>query len=113
MSGPAQGSLTGFDPAAHPILAVHFFGLEPPRPVGPISAEVVAGLRFRRQVQRLHQQGDRVLGKLLAHLGAKHGIQTSVERTAEHFAELDPATLEIASYDDFWQPPLHEVRRVP
>ena len=34
--------------------------------------------------------GPRVTGEVLAHLGAKHGIQTSVEQTVEHFAELDP-----------------------
>ena len=98
------------DPGAYPILAVHFFGLEPPRPVGPVAAEVVADLRFRRQVEHLHGVGPRVLAETLAHLGAKHNIQTSVERTIEHFAELEPEALQVAGGDHFWQPPIHEVQ---
>ena len=81
------------------------------RPIGAIAAEVVADLRFRRKVQRLHQLGDRVLGEVLAHLGAKHGIQTSIEQTVEYFAKLEPETLQATGGDDFWQPPLHGVER--
>ncbi len=78
-------------------------------PIGAIAAEVVADLRFRLKVQRLHRLGDRVLCELLAHLGAKHSIQTSIEQMVEHFAELDPETLQATGGDRFWQPPLHGV----
>ena len=81
------------------------------RPIGPIAAEVVADLRFRRKVERLHRQGSRVVGEVLAHLGAKHGIQTSIEQTIEHFAKIEPETLQATGGDNFWQPPLHEVER--
>ena len=80
------------------------------RPLGTIAAEVVADLRFRRQVLRLHRLGPRVTGEVLAHLGAKHGIQTSVEQTVEHFTELEPEALEAAGAGDFWRLPLHEVK---
>ena len=79
------------------------------RSIGPIAAEVVSNLRFRRKVQRLHRLGVRVLCELLAHLGAKHSIQTSIEQTVEHFAELDPETLEATGGDGFWPVPLREV----
>ncbi len=79
------------------------------RPIGAIAAEVVADLQFPRQVQRLHRQGPRVLAELLAHLGAKHGIQTSIEQTIEHFAELDPEALQTTGGDRFWEPPHHGV----
>ena len=105
----AESAPADLDPAIHPIISKHWFGIEPLRPIGPIAAEVVAGLRFRRKVQRLHRLGDRVLAEALAHLGAKHGIQTSVERTVEHFAEIDPEALEVAGGDDFWQSPFHGV----
>ena len=81
------------------------------RRIGPVAAEVVADLRFRREVQRLHRRGDRVLAEAFAHLGAKHGIQTSVERTVEHYAEIDPEALEAAGGDDFWPAPIHGVER--
>ena len=81
------------------------------RSIGAIAAEVVADLRFRRQVQRLHRLGDRVLGEVFAHLGAKHGIQTSIEQTVERFAELDPETLEATGGDEFSPVPIHEVQQ--
>jgi hypothetical protein len=80
------------------------------RSIGRIAAEVVADLRFRRKVQRLHRLGDRVLGELLAHLGAKHSIQTSIEQTVEHFAELELETLQATGGDEFPVVPLREVR---
>jgi hypothetical protein len=33
------------------------------RSIGEITAEVVAGMRFRRQVKRLHRLGTRVVGE--------------------------------------------------
>ena len=39
-----------FDAGAHPILAKHWFNVPPFRPIGEVAAEVVADLRFRRQV---------------------------------------------------------------
>ncbi len=81
------------------------------RPIGRVAAEVMADLRFRRKVRRLHRLGDRVLGEVFAHLGAKHSIQTSIEQTVEHFTELDPETLQVAGGDDFWPVPIHGVDR--
>ncbi len=81
------------------------------RPIGQIAAEVVADMRFRRQVQQLHGRGDRVLGEFLAEIGAERGIQTVIDQKIDRYAELKPETLEIAGGDDFWQPPLHGVER--
>ena len=46
----------GFDPAAFPILAHHFFDVEPLRPIGAIAAEMVAGIRLRRRVEQPHER---------------------------------------------------------
>ena len=100
----------GFNPAAHPIIARHFFGVEPFRPIGEVAAEVVADLRFRRRVQQVHRLGDRVFGELLAEIGAERGIQTIIDQKLEHYAELDPQALEVAGGNGFWQPPLREVK---
>ncbi len=64
----SQASLIsdGFDPAATPIIDRHWFGIEPFRQVGAVAAEIVADLRFRRQVSQLHERGPRIVAEFLA-----------------------------------------------
>ncbi len=81
------------------------------RPIGQIAAEVVADLRRRRKVQRLHRLGDRVLGEFLAELGADRGIATVIDQKLDTYIELDPEVLEAAGGDEFWPVPLHGVER--
>ena len=81
-------------------------GLEP---FGPIAAEVVADLRFRRQVQRLHRQGDRVLGESRAELGAERSIMTLIDQKLDTSAELEPETLEVTGGDGFRPVPVRKV----
>ncbi len=45
--------------------------LDPWRPIGEITAELVANMRFRRQVLRLHRLGPRITAELLAEIGAE------------------------------------------
>ena len=45
-----------FDPAAHPIIAKHYYGIEPLRPIDQIATEAAANIRFRRQVEQLHKR---------------------------------------------------------
>ena len=40
-------------------------------PIGPVAAEIVADLRFRRQVLRLHRLGPRAMAELLAEIGGR------------------------------------------
>ncbi len=98
----------GFNPAAHPIIARHFFGVEPFRPIGEV-AEVVADLRFRRKVQQVPRLGDRVFGELLAEIGAERGIQTIIDQKLDTYAELEPEALEVAGGDGFWPVPGRKV----
>ncbi len=51
----------GFDPAEMPIIAQHWFSVEPFRQVGAVAAEIVADLTFRRQINQLHARGPRIL----------------------------------------------------
>ena len=44
----ANAAPVDFDPTTHPIIAVHFFGVELPHPVGQIAAEMLADLRIKR-----------------------------------------------------------------
>ena len=78
-------------------------------PTGQAAAEVVADLRRRRHVQRLHRLGDRALAELLAEIGAERGITTIIDRKLERYAELEPKALEAAGGDDFWPVPVREV----
>ncbi len=104
----AESVPADLDPGTHPIIALHWFGMEPLHPIGPIAADVVADLQFRHQIERLHRLGPRVIGEILAHLGAKHTIRTSIEQTIEHFTELDSEVLEAAGGDEFWPAPIRE-----
>ena len=81
------------------------------RPIGQVAAEIVADLRFRRQVEHLHRLGARAVGELLAEVSAERGIRTVVDQKLSRYAELDPKALEVTSAADFWPEPLHEVPR--
>ncbi len=80
------------------------------RPIGEVAAEIVARLRFRRQVERLHRLGPRATAYLLAEIGAERSIQTIIDRKLDTYAELDAAALDVAGGDDFWPVPIRGVR---
>ncbi len=80
------------------------------RPIGQIAAEIVADLKFRRQVIRLHQQGPRVLAELLAEITAERGNRVLIERKIDIYAEIEPEVLQAAGGDDFPPLPIHVVR---
>ena len=81
------------------------------RHVGAVSAEVVADMRFRHQVLRLHRLGSRVTAELLAELGAERSIQTVIDQKLDRYVELDPMTLQATGGDGFWPVPFREVRQ--
>ena len=81
------------------------------QPIGRIAAEIVADLKFRRQVIHLHRQGPRAIGEFLAGLGAELGVQSPIERKLDTFAELEPEALEAAGGNSFSPTPIHEVRK--
>ena len=110
-SSPIHQAPPDFDAGAMPILARHWFAVAPFRANGEVAAEAVADLRFRRQVQRLCRLGPRVVGELLAELGAERGIQTVIDRKLDTYAEFDLAALEVTGGDRFWPVPTHEVQR--
>ena len=108
---PAELTPADLDPGTHPIIARHFFGVEPLRPIGQIAVEVVAGMRFRRQVLRLHRLGPRVTAELLAEIGAERSIQTVIDQKLDTYADLDLEALEATGGDKFWLAPLNMVER--
>jgi len=106
MSGRAQGSPTGFDPSTHPILAVHFFGVEPLHPIGQIAAALVASPRRQRATEHLHNLGPRPVLEALVEVEAG----ADLDRVLADFAQLDIETVRRLDGDKFWPSPLREVR---
>ena len=80
------------------------------RPVGEIAAELVANIRFRRQVEHLHRLGARAVGELLAEVAADRGIRVVIEQKLNRYADVVPAALEATGGDGFWPAPLREVK---
>ena len=76
-----------------------------------VAADVVADLRFRRRVERLHRLGPRAVGELLAELAAARSIMTAIDRKLATYVELDLEGLEAVGGDKFWPVPLREVTR--
>ncbi len=111
MSKHTHSSPADFDPAAYPIIARHFFGIEPRRSTTVVTADAVADLRFRRRVARLHRLGPRATAELLAEIGAERAIQTVIDKKLATYVSIEPEILEAAGGDEFWQPPLHGVER--
>ena len=74
-----------------------------------MAAEVVADLRFRRQVLRLHRLGPRVTAELLAEIGAELSIMTVIDQKTDTFTELEPQSLEATGGDRFWPVPVRKV----
>ena len=76
-----------------------------------IAADVVADLRRRRQVERLHRLGPRAVGELLAEISAERSIGTAIDRKLATYAELELEAIEAAGGEKFWPVPLREVQR--
>ena len=104
MSG-AQGSPTGFDPSTHPILAIHFFGVDPPHPIGQTAASLVASPRRQRAAEHLHNLGPRPVLEALVEVEAG----ADLDCVLADFAQLEPETVSRLGGDSFPPMPLQEV----
>ena len=102
----ANTAPVNFDPVAHPILATHFFGIEPPRPVGPIAAEVAADLRRQHQIEHVHRLGARAVGELL------HEVDdgADLDHALAAYERITPDLFKAVGGDRFPAPPISEVR---
>ena len=93
------------DPATHPIISQHWFGIEPPRAIGSKSAEIVASPRRERDAEHLHDLGPRPVLEALVEVAAG----ANLDRVLAGFARLDPETVRQLDGDKFWPAPLREV----
>ena len=81
--------------------------------IGEMSAKIVAHLPFQRKIERLHSRGPRVLGEMLAELGAERSIMTIIDRKIDAYTEINPEALRATAGEKFWPVPVHVVRREP
>ena len=79
-------------------------------PYNVSPAETVADLRFRRRVERLCAKGPRIVGELLAELGAERGIQTLIDEKVDRNVAIDDAALDAIDGRKFSPIPLREVK---
>ena len=79
-------------------------------PIGEVAAEIVAGLRFSRAVERLHAKGPRAVGELLAELGAERSITTIIETKLDRFGQIDDEVLLALGGGHMPPNPIHEVK---
>ncbi len=61
------------------------------------------------KVQRLHAKGARLVGEILAELGAEHGLGTIIDQKLTRYLELDDAALDATGAHAFPISPLHGV----
>ena len=87
-----------FDPADHPIIGRHFFGLRP-------VCEVVSSPRRQRAAEHLHGLGPRPVLKALAEVETG----ADLDRVLANFAQLDPETVSRLGGDRFPPAPIREV----
>ena len=103
---PFDSAPDDFDPAAHPILATHWFGIEPTHQTSA-TVDIAASLKRQRQIEHLHRLGERAVGELLREVEDGEDVGTALEA----YGRLTPDLLKALSGDRFPPLPIHEVRR--
>ncbi len=94
-----------FDPATHPILDAHWFGVEPLHDIGPIAAEAASNLRRQRQIQHVYGLGRRAVHELLHDVAGGEDLDHALAA----YACLTPGLLRAVGGDRFPPAPIREV----
>ncbi len=100
-------ALVNFDPAAHPIIARHWFGVEPPHPIGPIPVEAPASLRRHRQFEHVHRLGPRAMEELAVEVANGEDLDSALAA----YDRLTPEMLKATGGDRFPAQLIHEVQQ--
>ncbi len=95
-----------FDPATHPILARHWFGIEPRRQTSD-TVGVMARLQRQRRIEHLHRLGPRAVGELLYEVSEVEDLG----RALGAYERLTPDLLKALGGDHFPPMPIHGVER--
>jgi hypothetical protein len=71
--------------------------------LGEYTDDIMADLTFQRHVGHLHALGPRVVGELLAQLGAEKNIRTAIDQMLARYAKLTSEQVKAAGGDK-WPP---------
>ena len=77
--------------------------------LGPIAAAIVADVRFRRKVERLHRRGPRAILEVLAEIAAGHSNQNVVEQVLDRHLGVPEQALEAVGGDRLPPVPIRAV----
>ena len=80
------------------------------RLVGEITDDLVADLRFERQVETVRGLGPRAVGELLMEIGEQRACGSLIEMRLREYAAIPPETLRELDGDEFPRPPLYPVK---
>ena len=78
------------------------------RSLGAVADNLVADLRFHRQVEKLHGLGPRAVGELLAEIGEQRSIRNFIDQRLQAYAAIDPEIVKVLGADAFPRLPLYE-----
>lgn len=79
------------------------------RKFGAVAADIVADLKFRRLVGRVHALGPRVVAELLAEIAAERSIMVLIEQKLERYAALPVGVVEALNAAEMPAVPLRQV----
>jgi hypothetical protein len=78
--------------------------------VGSDPSDILADIRFARDVEALHRLGARCLFQYLVELGQERLLRTDLEARTRRWARLDRGMIEATCGDQFPGAPLYLVR---
>ena len=94
-----------FDPASCPIIARHWFGMQPSLPIRKVATAGVLSLKRQHQVEHVYRLGPRAVGELLDEVAQGENL----DRALEAYQRLTPELLAALGGDRFPPAPIHEV----
>ena len=110
-AGAAVDLPRGFDPERSPIIARHFFGIEPAS-INGASAALVADPPFNRALETLCARGPRLPVELLAELAIEYDIEAAIRKKIRRYLDIPDDALDLAGARQLPPSPIHTVHGV-
>ena len=107
-TGDAVDLPLGFDPERFPIIATHFFGIEPAS-INGASAALVADPPFHRALETLCARGPRLPVELLAELAAEHGLEATIREKIRRYLEIPDEGFDLTGARQLPPLPIHAI----
>jgi hypothetical protein len=76
-----------------------------------VVEDLVADLRFHREVERLHRLGPRATGELLLEIAECLAARSFVDERVKAYVALDPKVVKALGADRFPTPPIYPVAK--